>query len=106
MSQPEIAAAREAQFARIDSDGDGRLSPGELSAMEESLSRFARLAELSLAERTARLDRDGDGFVSQEEYTRPSPFFTLIDADGNGALSRAEIDRARAAFSDQPPQGD
>ncbi len=99
MSQPEIAAARQTQFARIDRDGDGQLSQAELAAMQERLSRFARLAELSLAEHAARLDTDGDGLVSQDEYLRPSPFFTLIDADGNGALSRAEIDRARAAFT-------
>ena len=70
--------------------------------MRDRLSRFAHLAELSLAERAAKLDGDGDTYVSEAEYTQPSPFFTLVDADGNGALSRAEIDRARAAVTQTP----
>lgn len=102
ISQAEIVAAKERQFARADSDGDGRVTEAELAVIRERLARIARLGGDALSERAMRLDRDGDKAVSLAEYTATSPFFALVDVDGDGALSRAEIDRARAALSPQP----
>ncbi|WP_309665721.1 hypothetical protein [Tabrizicola sp.] len=102
ISQAEIAAAKERQFAGADSDSDGRVTEAELAAVRERLARFARIGGDVLSERAMRLDRDGDRAVSLAEYTAASPFFALVDVDGDGALSRAELDRARAALSPQP----
>jgi Ca2+-binding EF-hand superfamily protein len=78
------------------------VSAAELDAVRERMARMARLGGDALTERAGRLDRDGDGSLSLAEFTVTSPILTLIDADGNGAISRAELDRARAAFSRQP----
>ncbi len=102
VSLDEVIAAKERQFSRADRDGDGRVTEAELAAIGEWLARFARMGGHALAERALRLDRDGDKALSLAEYTAKSPLFILIDADGSGAISRAEFDRARAAFSSQP----
>ncbi|MGL4235643.1 EF-hand domain-containing protein [Tabrizicola sp.] len=102
VSQAEITAAKERQFAKADTDGNGLVTEAELAAVQDRMARLARLGSDGLAERARRLDQDGDKAVSLAEYTATSPILTLIDADGNGAISRAELDRARAAFPQQP----
>lgn len=104
VTEAEIVAAKERQFARMDADGDGRLTEAELTAMRDRLARLARLGGEAMTARALRLDRDGDGALSQAEFTATSPILTLIDADENGAISRGELDHARAAFSPLNPE--
>jgi Ca2+-binding EF-hand superfamily protein len=98
VSLEEITEARSQQFQRSDADGDGRVTLAELTAMQERIARLVTLPGAAPAERLRRQDLDGDGSLSVTEFTAPPPLFDLIDADGNGAISRAELDRARAAL--------
>jgi EF hand len=100
VSTAELNATKERQFARADGDGDGLVTEAELAAVQNRLARFARMGGDALSERALRLD--SDNALSLAEYTAASPILSLIDADGNGAISRAEFDRARAAFFSQP----
>ncbi|MGL6211593.1 MAG: EF-hand domain-containing protein [Paracoccaceae bacterium] len=99
ISQDELAAMKTAQFARIDANGDGQLSAAELTARQERMARIAALVQTGMAERATRLDQDGDGSITLPEFTARNPMFGLIDVNGDGAVSRAEFDRARAAFA-------
>ena len=78
-------------FGALDTDDDGEISAGEISAAAESL---------------ASLDDDGDGRLSGDELRPPPPppiggpartpseataAFLAFDDDGNGALGGAEL---------------
>jgi Ca2+-binding EF-hand superfamily protein len=63
-----------------------------------------------------RSDKDGDGFVTKEEFAAGRELmFSQIDANGDGALDQAELDKAHEAFRQRasesghqlpPPEGD
>lgn len=93
----ELAAFRTTMVANADADKDGLLSVEELTAHE------VRMIEVMAAEHAARRvadqDVDGDGKLSVEEMLAaplPTAMFDRMDADGDGAVSRAEFDEARA----------
>jgi hypothetical protein len=82
-------------FTVADSDQDGRLSVAEFSK--------ATIEGTTVSERTAggplfpALDKDRDGMLTLAEADPVPPVherFTSFDADGNGALSSKEYERA------------
>ena len=110
-------------FERFDRDGDGVVTRAEASAprREPSRARFdARFAELDRdrdgrlsrwesrlpARRFARVDRNADGWLSpaerwqavQRSRRRPAdaarPLLWRRDLDGDGRVTRAEVERA------------
>jgi Ca2+-binding EF-hand superfamily protein len=103
----ELSRARfEARFAELDRDRDGRLSRWE--------SRVP-------ARRFVRVDRDGDGWLSPVELwtslqrsrrggdgtAAARPLLWKRDADGDGRVTRAEIERAaEARFRQRDRDGD
>lgn len=91
ISQAEVTAAKARQFARADRNGDGQVTPEELALIQARLDR----AQDAMAGAADRLDTDGNGSLSLTEFTARAPMFALLDIDGDGALSRAEADRAR-----------
>ncbi|MEO1000202.1 MAG: EF-hand domain-containing protein [Pseudomonadota bacterium] len=98
LSAEEIAAGRAAAFAAADSNGDGQLSEAEMADMLEARFRAAARANAeALAPRTlSRLDRDEDDTVDDEEFTRAGrrqeQVLGRADTDGDGEVSRAEIE--------------
>jgi hypothetical protein len=83
-----------AAFAKIDANGDGKITPEEFKAFEDS--------------RMATLDANGDGFVTQDELTaaaearraqamaeRQAQRFAMLlkraDTNGDGKLSTEEL---------------
>jgi Ca2+-binding EF-hand superfamily protein len=93
ISTGELAGQRGRQFRRLDGDGDARVTLDELAAAEARLARFAALSRVAPEDRLRAQDRDGDGGLSEAEFTAIPRAFPMIDADGNGAISRAEFDR-------------
>lgn len=92
ISQAEVTAAKSRQFARADRDGDGQVTPDERAAIRARLDR----GQGAMDGAAERLDTDGSGSLSLSEFTARAPMFALLDIDGDGALSRAEAERARA----------
>ena len=93
VSPAELSARAEARFAAADTDGDGTLTPAEMQA-----AAAARRAE-RIARMIARRDTDGDGAVSFEEMTAgrdPQRIFDRLDADADGAISEQEFSEMRA----------
>jgi hypothetical protein len=93
---PLVVAAQQGRFAAADADRNGVLSRAEV---ERSLPR--------LAPRFDRLDRNRDGNLSPDELRARAgaggggageggfaEHFRRADADGDGALTRAEAEQA------------
>jgi len=102
MQMQEANEQKVAAFDGIDTDGNGALSDGELTAEIDAL-RAAEAAEemrqAKIAEMT-RMDLNGDGTVSLSELQSELQMrqeaaqvaaFDSIDTDGDGMLSDAEI---------------
>lgn len=92
ISQSEMTTTKSRQFARADRNGDGQVSAEELAAIRARLDR----AQDAMAGAADRLDTDRNGALSLTGFTARAPMFALLDIDGDGALSRAEAERARA----------
>jgi hypothetical protein len=89
ITRAEAAGARAAMFERIDTNGDGYISPVE---------RAAAIAAAQRRRGFQRVDADNDGRISRAEFTRqPLRLFDHFDADNNGVLSGSEIDAMRSA---------
>ncbi len=92
ITREELAAGRQAGVAGIDADGDQLISAEELAAkmMAEAKARIEARAK----DRVAAQDANGDGKLSVEELIAPrigTRLFERADADGDGAVSEAEL---------------
>lgn len=47
-----------------------------------------------------RYDKNRDGEITAKEFTDPKPFFTRLDRDGDGKLTRADLDFKPRASND------
>lgn len=89
----EFDAYRAAEFAKADTNADGQVSAEELAAKHIS-EMTARAADVA-AEMIKRKDENADGQLSAEEMaqgSRAPTMFERVDADGDGAISKAEAD--------------
>ena len=109
MITPEDWTARaEARFTAADTNADGALSSEELVA-QIAADRAAREAAHAAA-MIAELDANADGVLQAEEFTDAAPtpdrMFDRFDSDADGAISEAEFDAALAEMGPQGPRGD
>jgi Ca2+-binding EF-hand superfamily protein len=102
-SELEAMAAHRAQrraqrFQRFDRDGDGTLNKAEKQAFKQE--RRAMKTRKRAARKLARLDQNNDGALSWSEVsanpraTRLKQRFHAIDSNGDGLLTRAELEQA------------
>ncbi len=84
-------------FYEIDRDHDGKITPTEIDALggligQEQGSVAAAVVPSLIKLVLATMDKDGDKALSREEYSNGAQaLFTLLDADSNAVLSRAEL---------------
>lgn len=88
------------QFARFDTDGDGKLSQEEFPGPDDRFTEmdtdgdgFLSKADMAAGKHRrgpARDDKDGDGRVSKEEFSGPADIFERLDANGDGYIDRGE----------------
>ncbi len=92
----EMAAHRKARFEAADADNDGVLSREELLARAKA--HHKKRAQKFVNRMIERHDANGDAVLSLEEMSarRDGKIFTRLDADQNGAVSKAEFDAMRA----------
>jgi hypothetical protein len=100
VTKAELEAFRAARAAEVDGNGDGLVSVEELRAAD------LKQAEARATERAQRMiaahDTDGDGQLSAAEMVMPpvpEGLFDRVDANGDGAITEAEIDAMRAQMA-------
>ena len=90
--------ARRAQFRRLDTDASGYLSAAELDAMQDAFGgdRPRRRGRRGgQADPLARMDRNADGRIGPDEFRgMGDALLQRADFDGDGNLSRDELDEA------------
>src|SRR5499426_1774949 len=100
LSRAEVARALPrlaARFDEIDRNGDGSLSPDELRAWRRASTARYRAGEGGFAEHFRRADADGDGALTRAEAAEALPRlaakFDRVDADRDGRLTVEELRR-------------
>ena len=87
-------------FDAIDTNRDGNLSPDELRAYARTRRRAPREERAGFVEHFRRADSDGDGALTRAEAEKALPRiarkFERIDADRDGRLT---LDELRAWFA-------
>jgi len=90
LTQPEVDKARQSQFAKFDTDGNGSLELKEFQALWMEVMR-ARMVD-----RFQRLDDDGDAKVTASEFAKRSTrLVSRLDTNGDGKVTRAELRERR-----------
>ena len=103
----EVTAFRANMVADADTDKDGLLSVDELAAHDAKMVQ-ANAADRAAA-RVAAQDLNADGKLSVEEMLAPpmpANLFGHLDTDGDGAISQAEFDAAKALMQQGGRGGD
>ncbi|MEL6781476.1 MAG: EF-hand domain-containing protein [Pseudomonadota bacterium] len=89
ISRAEHRNVQVARWPQIDRNGDGYLS-------EEDFPRFAARRVRTQLAQIAYLDVNSDGRISQDEFVNgPAPLFQHADQNGDGAVTRSEVEAAR-----------
>jgi len=92
VTQDEFVAAAKARFAKLDRDGDGKLTPAELSARRRAHGRADGQPGPFAQKRFEGLDANHDGVVTLNEYiAAATAHFKQFDAAGDGRVTAAEI---------------
>ena len=100
LSQAEVLASAEKVFERRDSNKDGAIDTAD-ARPHKSKGHHGKGGEERAERMLKRLDADNDGKVSQDEMlARASETFERFDANKNGEVTKAEIDKKREAFRD------
>ena len=102
VTKAEITAARTARVTAADANSDGKLSVDEIAALQ--MARMAERANDRATRMVAEMDVDGDGMLTVSELiVRPMPdrMFDRLDADGDEAISQAEVDAMQAQMQDR-----
>jgi Ca2+-binding EF-hand superfamily protein len=91
VTQDEFVAAAKTRFAKLDRNGDGKLTPDELGPAHRGKEPSAKHAEFA-GRRFDKLDTNHDGVVTLNEYTAAAVAkFKTLDVAGNGRVSADEI---------------
>ena len=103
-------------FARIDADGDGRISPSELAAVSRAISppSSSSHGRREVAAMMDELDTDRDGFVDLGEFkafharggggdeldAELRAAFDVYDVDGDGRITAADLGKVLARIGE------
>jgi Ca2+-binding EF-hand superfamily protein len=104
LSPEELQAQGEARFATADTNGDGGLS------VEELIAAAGKRASDRAAEMIERHDENGDGVLQMDEMPRRGGdrgerMFQRADANSDGGLSQEEFEAAKESRGDRRGHG-
>jgi Ca2+-binding EF-hand superfamily protein len=96
ITRREYIDARELRFARLDRNGDGVVRADDFRNFATSAAVRSRLAQL-----LDDADLNDDGAVSRGEFSvTGTPLFDHADTNADGFVDRSEVARLRAALDD------
>ncbi|MFO8046520.1 MAG: hypothetical protein R6U30_11720 [Halomonas sp.] len=95
VTRAEVDGIRDAVFSRLDRNGDGMISTDELQAAQDMIALRAEMRQLRLAKAAAWRDVDGDGSISRAEMDFGPDLFGIVDIDGDDRLDAEELRRVR-----------
>jgi hypothetical protein len=109
VSPEEHAAGAAAMFRTMDSDADGKVTVAEMDAAQAALGGDPRMSSL---QKIQTIDRDQDDVITADEHALGAQnMFGQMDVDASGGLSPAEFASGHAALlggdappADQPPR--
>jgi Ca2+-binding EF-hand superfamily protein len=96
ITKAEMSAGRERMFKRLDRNRDGVIDEVEIEKARRAIEDRAAGAEARLSGQWQR--KDGDGKVSAAEFQSRSAMFELADRNGDGVVSKDEVDVVRGLF--------
>lgn len=97
VTKPEFRAQRQAQFARIDRNGDGFMAGDDIP---RRLRNRAPAGGQSVDQMIKQFDANADGKVNQAEFVDgPTLVFDRVDSNADGRVTTAEMEAARTAFA-------
>jgi Ca2+-binding EF-hand superfamily protein len=95
VTQDEFVAAAQKRFARLDKNGDGKLTPDELTARrwaEAPGAGQSRSMPQSAQQRFDKADTNHDGVVTLDEYVAAAKaLYAQLDTQHNGKVTASEI---------------
>ena len=91
VTQDEFVAAAKARFAKLDRNGDGKLTPDELETPRGDKAPSDKRAQFG-ERRFEKLDANRDGVVTLNEYLAAATSkFKELDVAGNGRVTAEEM---------------
>jgi Ca2+-binding EF-hand superfamily protein len=103
ISRDEIDRIRDLRFDRLDRNSDGVISTDEVIARQDLIKKRSELRQSRFALTAKRLDSDADGAITPEEFNGLPDFFALIDVDGDGGITKDEVQQLRKRLSTLRP---
>ncbi|CAO2198856.1 unnamed protein product [Urochloa humidicola] len=117
---PEVSAEMQKVFSRFDADGDGRISPSELAAVNRAISPPPSSSHggREVAAMMDELDTDRDGYVDLGEFAafhagaagrgrdgaeveaELRAAFDVYDVNGDGRITAAELGKVLAQIGE------
>jgi Ca2+-binding EF-hand superfamily protein len=101
ISEDDFVAKAKQRFARMDTRGDGKLTPDELTAPHlHAHAKFAQSENPDVQQKRAefaqkyfdKIDANHDGVVTQDEYiAAATAHFNKIDTNGSGQIGTEQI---------------
>ncbi len=109
VNRGDFVASMNAEFARLDGDGDGRVTRAEVEASQRQAAQAEALRQNRLV--FDRLDADGNGTLTPDEFAQlanpaaipidAAPMMAQLDGDGDGLITLVEHRTATQANFDR-----
>ena len=94
----QFVAQMDAEFTRLDGNGDGMVTAGEIALSQQAAARAQALTQNR--EVFGQLDADGNGMLDPQEFARlvnvdgvavdPAPLLDQFDGNGDGTITLIE----------------
>lgn len=100
LSPAEHATGAQTMFEAMDANKDGKVTADEMTAAHEKVAvKKATKTELTAAQKIKVIDLDNDGALSSAEHANGSAtMFSKMDSDKDGFISKAEMAAGHAAM--------